>query len=237
MNLNRILAPIFLAAGITVALPVYAWYSVYDSNQYTQNYIKAQKSIEIAITSAEQLQVMETQASLTHDSVASFSDMDAMTEVSNEIELYNQLKSADLKLLDSVTEAMRLFEDIKAQWGTSNVSFESFCAQLAGSAIQRDKALVSSFRSSTAEIQQVAQRRKQIIDALGTAVGQTQAIQAAGAAVDAIIGQNQQIIALMMAEGADTVADKNSAKAQVEYSRQVMREYEARKHDAATGFR
>lgn len=97
--------------------------------------------------------------------------------------------------------------------------------------------MVYLFQTSTAEMQQAVQRRYEILARLGSAVGLTQAIQAVGAAVDVIIGQNQQIISYMTATAADQVADRNEGKTQVEYSRRVMQEYEARKREAATGFR
>ncbi len=238
MNRKTLAAFVVAACLGLSAMPAFAssWHNIYDSNQYTQNYIKAVKTLEISITEAEKLLVIKQQATpLTQDATASLEKLDAMTELEQEVELTNALISADRQMLGTVNRAIALFETLKSQWGTSDLSFDAFCGALAGSANQRDQALVKSFQASTQEMAQVAARRGQIIQALGGAIGQTQAIQAVGAAIDVLVGQQQQILNLMTVEAADAVAKDNAEKARSGYALQVMRAYEARKRAAASG--
>jgi len=106
------------------------------------------------------------------------------------------------------------------------------------SSYQRDKDMVSLFLTSTAEMQQAAQRRQEILILARTLqCGWTDTGNPGSRNTDVLIGQNLQVIDLMSAKGADSGAEKNESEAQAKYAGQVMRKYESRRRTAATVFR
>ncbi len=233
MKLKTTVLAVLVSVGIGIAaLPVSAK-SVYDASNYKVNAQTARNAIEIAQTEVQQLIQLKESAIQLANSTASLGNLPSLAQTSAELKLFNQLKAADSSLLAQVTQAINLNDNLLAQWGATNMSFENFCTSIANSANQRDRDMVTLFETSAAEMQQAAQRRQDIINKLGNAVGQTQAIQAVGSLVDVLIGQNQQVISLMTAKGADVLAQKNEEDAQAKYARRVLQNYEARKRSAA----
>ena len=236
MKIPKTLGAVALALGLSLSVGSVHAMHVYDSSNFTQNYTTAINAIKSAQAEIDQLAQMKTATVNLVNSTASLANLPSLAGTSTEITLFNQLKNVDTQLMNSVSNSMKLNSTLLSRWGSSNMSFESFCTSLANSSQARATNLLSLFQTSTAEMQQVAARRQQIINQLGTAVGQTQAIQAVGAAIDVLVGQNQQIIGLMTAQGADTVAERNDQESTEKFTKESIRQYQERKRNASQAF-
>jgi flagellar biosynthesis/type III secretory pathway chaperone len=67
--------------------------------------------------------------------------------------------------------------------------------------------MIQQYQSIDTQMAQVAARRQTIVNQLQNSDGQTAALQAVGAGIDTLIGQNQTLISTLVAQG--RLAQKN----------------------------
>ena len=237
---KTLLAIALVAIAGIVVLPASAkTYSVHDSSVLNATKQTCTQMELVANTEIDELNQLIAQTQELKNSTNSMGSgsLVSLARATSELKLYEQLKAADMSLLNSVNQSMNLSQNLLSLWGSSNMSFDKFMETIANSSNQRDQDMVKLFQSTTTEMQQVAQRRQEILNKLGGAVGQTQAIQSLGALVDVLIGQNQQVIGMMTATAANPVAEKNEENARAEYAAKVMTDYQNRLKQAAESYK
>jgi hypothetical protein len=89
-------------------------------------------------------------------------------------------------------------------------------------------------------MEETTRRRQEIVSQLSQVQGQTEAMQTLGAALDVIIGQNQQIIAAMVANSKQQEAlrdqDQNPEKSQQQWAENQRALYQQRLREAASKY-
>lgn len=181
---------------------------VFDPTNLVQNSTSAAAAVKNEINTATILiKQIESTIALAR-SLASVKNLASLTGLEKELALYQDLKQASMQLASIVDESQRLSTSLQSQYGASSLSFKDFSDQKSRSNAATDSAMAAQYRTVTASMSEVAQRRRQIVGQLQNSEGQTAALQAVGAAIDVLIGQNQQVISTMSAEGQTRIADK-----------------------------
>jgi conjugal transfer/entry exclusion protein len=170
-------------------------------------------------------------------SVKGLADMSGLAQVRESLNLYQQLKTVDSQLENDFQQSAQLTERVKAQYGASNLSWTDFLASSKQLAVQQRDTAAQRYRVINASIDQTSRQRQAIVSQLGSVQGQTEAMQTLGAAIDVLIGQNQQIISILAANNkvAEMKQDAEVAKtdkSQAEATK-VMNSYQQRMLDAA----
>lgn len=238
MNLNNILK--HLVAGIALSaasLPVFAQWAVFDPTNFAQNYLTATSSVKNELTTAKTL-IQETQTALNMaKSVQGIVNLDDLTKVQQSLQLYKDLQAVDSLLERDFTQSAALTERVTAQYGASDLSWSDYMKSSSQLEQQQRDSSAQRYRAINASMAQTSTQRQAIVSKLGSVKGQTEAMQTLGAAIDVLIGQNQQIISILSANNrvAETKADLETGKAaknDAEATR-IVNDYQLRLRQAA----
>lgn len=241
MNLNNIWK--HLVAGIALSaatLPAFAQWAVFDPTNFGQNYLTATSSVKNELTTAKSL-IQETQTALNMaKSVAGMGNLEDLAKVQQSLQLYKDLQSVDTLLERDFTQSSALTQRLTAQYGASDMSWGDYLKSSSQLQQQQLDSSAQRYRAINASMEQTASQRQAIVSKLASVQGQTEAMQTLGAAIDVLIGQNQQIISILAANNrvAETKADLAVGKAannDAEAAR-VINSYQQRMRDAASKY-
>lgn len=193
-NISKIVARLIGAALLSYA--GIAWSITFvDPVNLVQNTVSAISQVKSEISAAASLaQQIKSNVQLLN-SVASKKGLAQIAGFSKELELYNQLKTTDLNLKSYAEKSLNLSQNLLAQYGASKLPWEEFLKQRAKVNSMEHQVMVGQYASLTASMEEYAQRRKVIVNEMQSSPGTTAAVQSLGAAVDVLIGQNQQVLA------------------------------------------
>lgn len=226
MKHRKLIVGFMAGVCILACMPAFAWKSVFDSQNYAQNYATAINAIKTEANTAEMLR-QQIQTNLHQaNSVRSLGNLSGLSGLQQELSLYNQLKNIDSQMLDTVTKSKQLMDNLTGQYGASNLSWESFLKSRREISDSRNSNLLQQYETMNSEMKAVATRRQNIVNQLQSATGQTQALQAVGSAIDVLIGQNQQLISAMTAQGNAAVSQKYEDEAALRQSIKQANEYQ-----------
>lgn len=218
----------FLSMLITAFVPTTAsaqWH-VIDPTNLVQNTSTALSSVKTEASTAgtyiEQLKanIQLVRSTLSMDGLADLTGMQA------EIGTLKDLISANSTLTSAIQQSQQLSTDVRAQFGASNFSWKSFLQSTSSNDLQRAQWLMDKFGSINKSIESAAARRQAIVGKLQDAQGATQATQAVGAAVDVVIGQNQQVISALGTQIANAAADKTQKIQAKQFSDDRYQQYQ-----------
>ncbi len=199
MHLKKITIRVLLAAALSAGGTISWAIPVFDPANYAQNYISAIASVKMEVSAANQLIQQAKSAVALAKSTASFKDMGRLSDIQNSIRLYNALKNVDARLDVDIQQSQAMSQDLRAQMGASNFSWDKFVSSRNAMDDSQRQNSLARYRAVNNSLEATTQRRQEIVNQLGQVQGQTEAMQTLGAALDVIIGQNQQIIAAMAA--------------------------------------
>ena len=168
-----------------------------DGPNLVQNTISAIAAVKTEISAAAAVaQQIKSNVQLLK-STATKQGLAQIAGFSKELELYNQLKNTDLNLKTYAEKSLNLNQNLLAQYGASKLPWEEFLKQRAKVNSMEHQVMLGQYKSLTSSMDEYAQRRKVIVNEMQTSPGTTAAVQSLGAAVDVLIGQNQQILAAL----------------------------------------
>lgn len=229
----KIIKLLLLTFFCVVTFPANAWKIVYDPTNYVQNYIAASNGIKTELHTAEMMRQQIQETIHQGNAVRSLAGLSDLSGLQTEYTYYKQLKNVDSQMLQSISKSREMADDLMALYGASNLSWESFLKTRSDNANSRTNALIEQYRITNAEMTSVAQRRQDIVGKLQSATGQTQALQAVGAAIDVLIGQNQQLISVMTTQGNASISKTLEAEAARKASVYDANEYQQKLKKAA----
>jgi hypothetical protein len=231
MKLKYMIRVAIAAAAMITSTSVFAQWTVYDPVNWIQNMSSARAAIsnEINTTRAlvEQVKAAKDLAKSTNvlKNVASLAGLDQARQ------LYRALIDVDGRLGTNLDSNTKLLDDLRAQYGASNMTWDQFTASRSQIESRERQLNKDRYTAVAQSMEETSRRRQEIVSQLSSVQGQTEAMQTLGAALDVIIGQNQQIIAAMMAnnrmqesKGRLDGADEQMAKNQRELYQQRLRE-------------
>jgi hypothetical protein len=231
MKLKSVIRVVFAATAMITSTSAFAQWTVYDPVNWIQNMSSARAAIsnEINTTKAlvEQVKAAKDLAKSTNvlKNVASLAGLDQARQ------LYRALIDVDGRLGMNLDSNTKLLDDLRAQYGASNMSWDQFTASRSQIESRQRQINKDRYTAVAQSMEETSRRRQEIVSQLSSVQGQTEAMQTLGAALDVIIGQNQQIIAAMMAnnrtqesQGQINDAQEQMAKNQRELYQQRLRE-------------
>jgi hypothetical protein len=165
-------------------------------------------------------------------SLKSVSGLASLAGVEQELALYSQLKAVSTQLAAASGESLELSQRLHAAYGASSMSWQDFLKARASIDQGNAKGLAAQYATVTTAIERIALRRKEIVDRLQVADGQTSAMQSVGAGIDVLIGQNQQLMATLAAEGQSKLIQKNVDAATVQQGMRIISDRQQRLKDA-----
>lgn len=211
MNLRKKVKHLVLGiAALTMSLSASAIFGsgvVYDPVNWIQNYANATSAVQQEITAAKAL-IQQTQTALdTARSVKNLKNLDGLAKVQEGLRLYTNLKEIDMMLERDFKQSSQLTDSLTSKYGASNMSWNDFLQSKDKIDRQQRDTAALRFKAINASIDQTARQRQAIVSQLGSVQGQTEAMQTVGAAVDVLIGQNQQMIHMLKIESEDKARD------------------------------
>jgi P-type conjugative transfer protein TrbJ len=241
MNLKTTLK--HLATGIAFSAacaPAFAQWAVFDPTNWIQNYASATTAVKQEITTAKTL-VQETQTAINMaKSVKGMADLDGLAQVKESLRMYKDLQALDTRLERDFQQSAELTERVTAKYGASDMSWEEYTKSSNQIERQQRDSSAQRYRAINASIEQTSRQRQAIVSKLGSVQGQTEAMQTLGAAIDVLIGQNQQIISILAANNkvAETKLDLEAGKAanNDKEAAKVMNNYQQRMREAASKY-
>lgn len=233
----------FLKLALAVGLLSTAWNAsaqfggvVFDPKNWVQNNSSALAAVKNEINTARALVQQVNSALALARSTASLKNLTSLAGVQDAKRIYTALRDIDTQLSSNLERNQAITQTLISQYGASNQTWEEFSTARSRIADDERRATMDRFRSVNASLEDTAQRRQQIVGQLASVQGQTEALQALGASLDVIIGQNQQIIMSMQA---NAVAEQNRVQGpqqQAAKGEAAMRAYQKVMRDAASKY-
>jgi type IV secretion system protein TrbJ len=236
-NFKRLFAAIVLGAA---SVPALAQWAVFDPTNWIQNYLSATTSVKQEITTAKTL-IQETQTAINMaKSVKGMADLEGLAQAKQALTLYKELQDLDSRLERDFQRSSELTERVTAKYGASDMSWEEYMTSSNALERQQRDSSAQRYRAINASMEQTSRQRQAIVSKLGSVQGQTEAMQTLGAAIDVLIGQNQQIISILAANNrvAETKQDIEAGKAakNEQEATKVINSYQQRLRDAASKY-
>jgi len=234
MKIKKLACKLSLAAAFVAAsTPAFAQWAVFDPTNWVQNYASATAAVKNEINTTQALVQQIRNAIAAAKSVSKLSDLSNLANIQQAMTLFNSLQNIDSQLGSTLQRNQTLTQNLVSQYGASGMPWNQFIANQQSIKADERAATLARYDNINASLADAAAKRSQIVTQLGAVQGQTEALQTVGAALDVIIGQNQQII---MALKASSVTADNKANNEEQYGAQVKsseRAYQQRLRDDA----
>jgi type IV secretion system protein TrbJ len=163
-----------------------------------------------------------------------------LAQVKEALKLYKELQAVDGRLEKDFQQSAELTERVTAKYGASDMSWEEYMKSSSKLEQQQRESSAQRYRAINASIEQTSRQRQAIVSKLGSVQGQTEAMQTLGAAIDVLIGQNQQIISILATNNkvAETKHDLEAGKAanNDQEAAKVLNSYQQRMREAASKY-
>lgn len=174
---------------------------VIDPSNLVQNTASAAAAVKNEINTATAL-IHQIKAAIDiAKSLQSVNGLANLAGLQQELALYQQLKSTSTNMQSVLNESLRLSQSIESRYGASSSSWSEFIATKNASNNAIAKVAASQYQTIDDSLEQIAQRRQNIVNQLEKSEGPTQAMAAVGAGVDTLIGQNQLMISTLKMQG------------------------------------
>lgn len=237
MNKAKKFASVVLAASLIATSSVsLAQWAVIDAGNLVQTTVTAANSILTEVNTYKTMIEQVKSAIELAKSTASVNGLASLAGLQEEYALYTQLKNVDTQLLQYSNQSVQLSQNLKAQYGSSNFSWDAFIASRDSVDSNRNKVMLDQYKTVTSSMEKVAQRRQAIVNSLQNAVGQTSALQQVGAAIDVVIGQNQQVIGMMATANELTRVKQEQHNNDARQISDMDKEYQRKLSEAAKKF-
>lgn len=207
-----------------------------DPVNLIQNTLSARAEIQAEISAARTLIEQINAAKNLARSTSSLKDLRGLAGVDKAQLLYRRLVEIDGRLDKILDEGGKFAQDLRAKYGASNMSWDQFASTRSQMETMQQQASRERYAAVARSLEETTRRRQEIVSQLSTVEGQTQAMQALGAALDVIIGQNQQMIANTVAASKEQEAKAAPDQSQQQWAENQRALYQQRVREAANKF-
>jgi hypothetical protein len=234
--MKRLLTVLTATLAIFANFAAHAQWVVNDPLNWVQNFASATAAVKNEISSAASLIQQTNSAIHLARSTMSIQGLGQLAGLEQEVRLYNELIAVNSQLDDTIKQSQRLGLNLKAGFGASDFSWKKYKREQQRLDEQTRRTAAAQFESLTRSLEANAVRRKEIIGKLENAPGETHAIQAVGASLDVIIGQNQQMLSVLRHQYKEKEAVESSKALDEANSKMTIEEYQRKLRDAAKAF-
>lgn len=226
----------FAVTAAAASASASAQWAVYDPVNWIQNFSSARSAISNEINTAKTLIQQVNAAKDLARSTVGLKNLSGLTGADQVRQIYGSLIELDSRLDRNLEDNGRVVQDLRAQFGASNMSWEQFATSRKKMETEQQRASRDHYVAVSRSMEETTRRRQEIVSQLSQVQGQTQAMQALGASLDVIIGQNQQIIATMMANQKQDEAKAAPDQSQQQWAENQRALYQKRVREAASKF-
>ena len=209
---------------------------VIDPTNLVQNTVTAAKAVRTEInTTATAIQSLRA-AIATARSLTSVSGLAKLAGLEEELSMYREISMAAGQIKDLINKSERLARSVQGDFGASKLNWKEFLESRAALRVGQADSLLAQYSNLNSSLAQVAKRRQEYVAKLQAAGGQTEAMQIVGSAVDTLVGQNQQMIATLQAQGNAQIARENVDDAARQMAERLIQERQSELKAAAERF-
>jgi len=236
MKPKTMIRVVFATAAMITSASAFAQWTVYDPVNWVQNMMSARAAISNEINTARAFIQQVNAAKDLARSTASLKNVTGLAGLDQARQLYRALIDVDGRLGTNLDSNTKLVDDLRAQYGASNMSWDQFAASRSQIESRQRQINKDRYAAVAQSMEETSRRRQEIVSQLSSVQGQTEAMQTLGAALDVIIGQNQQIIAAMTAKDRmqDSQGQIDGAQDQIAKNQREL--YQQRLREAASKF-
>jgi type IV secretion system protein TrbJ len=238
MNFKKFFIHVLVGAITSIAsAAAFAQWTVIDPTNLVQNYSSAISGVRNEINTAQAL-IQQTQTAIhMAKSVQGLTNLNSLAAVNETLGLYQQLRAVDGRLDDNFKQASTLSEGLASNYGASDSSWNQFLTSRGQLERQQRDTALQRYQTINASLDQTSRQRQAIVGQLASVQGQTEAMQTLGAAIDVLIGQNQQIISILASNNRDQEINKLNANTDESGYTQKINSYQQRMRDAAARYK
>lgn len=203
-------------ASIFACGPAFAVFGVgdvvIDPSNLVKNTATSLSAVKTEInTAATYIKQIEANISLAR-SLTSLQGIASLAGVQEELALYQKLRATSTQLAGVIDQSRQLSQGVEAGYGASKLSWPDYLKTRSSISQQAAQGLAAQYQSIDKNMELLANRRKEILQRVQDAAGQTEATQTVTIAIDTLIGQNQQMAAALSAKAK---ADQSDASGRV----------------------
>lgn len=232
---NTIRLACAVAAAVASASASAQW-TVYDPVNWIQNMSSANSAINNEINTAKTLIQQINSAKQLARSTSSLTNLGQIAGVDQALQMYRNLVDVDSRLTGSLDRNSRMAQDLHARYGASNMSWDQFASSRSQLDSEQRQLSRDRYAAVATSMLETTRRRQEIVTQLSQVQGQTEAMQTLGASLDVIIGQNQQIIAAMMANNKQQETKQDTEEGKQQWAENQRALYQKRLREAASKF-
>jgi len=223
--------------ALLVSVTAHAQWVVVDPTNLVQNTSTAIAAVKTeASTAASYIAQLKANIELVK-STMSLDGLAKLTGLQAELATTRDLMKANEDLQSVLKQGQNLYTDINAQFGASNFSWKTFFTSQNQSNLNRANWIMDQVSSMNKNLESAAARRQDIVNTMQSAQGPTQATQGVGAAVDVVIGQNQQIITALQTQLAVKANEEKLQAQSDQVSNDRYSDYQKKMRDEAAKFK
>jgi conjugal transfer/entry exclusion protein len=229
--MQKLLKSFAFAVSLTAAVvtgPAHAIFGVgdivIDPTNLIQNTYSALSAVKNEVNTANTYINQVQQLIAIGKSLQSMNGLSNLTGAQQELALYTQLSNIGGEMITVMDRSRKLAESLQAQVGASNMDWATFLSTKSDIERARKQSLANQMVTIDKNMADVAKRRSAIVNQLQASSGQTSAMQAVGAGIDVLIGQNQQMIANLQLKGREEQAKERVDAATVNQGLKVISE-------------
>lgn len=213
-----------------------AWDVVIDPTNLVQNYMTAISTVKSEITTSKAYVEQAKAAMQLARSTSSLNGLNSLAAVTDEYNMYSKWRDNNIQLESILNKGIDETRQAITEVGAGDKSWDTFLK----SSDARDKVKAASYLNEyqmiNASLTSTANKRKNILNELQGATGQTAATQAVGAQIDVLIGQQQQMMSQLSASKMQESKEMDQAKVNEELGRKVREQRQQAMRDASAKF-
>jgi conjugal transfer/entry exclusion protein len=240
-NLFKSMVAAVAVGASLLAAPAYALFGVgdivIDPTNLIQNTSSAISAVKNEINTANAYYNQIQQLLGLAKQLQSVNGLANLAGAQQEMALYQQLANVSNQLLGVLNKSNQLNQTVQAQVGASSMDWKTFLTTKSDINKSRSDALASQYAAVNQNMIDVSQRRQAIVTQLQNSTGETSAMQGVGAGVDVLIGQNQQMLATLRAQGQDALIQRSNDANSADAAEQDMIARQKRLSDAASKYK
>ncbi|WP_194725908.1 hypothetical protein [Noviherbaspirillum malthae] len=226
-NTTAILA--FVASLFTV--PVQAL-TVWDPTNFVMNAQSAIAEVGSEISSATTAMQSVRQTIELVRMGTSINGLAKLAGLEEELRLYQDVVRINQQLTGVINDTKGLYQNLNAQFGASNRSWEGFLKGRQTMETARARYLLDRYEQTTRSMDSLNKRRVDLLRKVDSTNSQLEATQAVSGQIDVLISQNQQMMGLLANQIANEGVDMMKNKEE-DAANQIYRDHQRKMRNSA----
>jgi hypothetical protein len=204
------IATIVLAA---LTGPVHAT-TVWDPTNFIMNAMSAVAEVGSEISDATTAMQSVRQTIELVRMGTSINGLAKLAGLEEELRLYSDVVRINQQLTGVINDSKGLYQNLNAQFGASNKSWEGFLRGRQTMEAARARSLLDRYEQTTRSMESLNRRRVDLLKKVDSTNSQLEATQAVSGQIDVLISQNQQMMGLLANQLANDGVDMMKNKQQ-----------------------